>query len=259
MRIKANGITFNYEVDGPEGAPWLMFSNSLATTLAMWDGQASAFGKSFRVLRYDQRGHGATEAPAGSYTFDLLVDDVIALLDALSSARRISPASPWAASPPWGSRCAIPTGSTARSSATRRARRRRRPPSNGTSASPSPARRGWRPWSSRPSAAGFPGDSGRQATLYRPGAADDPHHTGERLHRLRGGARRPRFPLQGRQRDAPGPVHRRREGRHHAARHARDARDAARLAVRAMPGAGHISNLDRPEEFNAAIRDFLAA
>ena len=64
MRIKANGITFNYEVDGPEGAPWLMFSNSLATSLAMWDGQASAFGKAFRVLRYDQRGHGGTEAPA---------------------------------------------------------------------------------------------------------------------------------------------------------------------------------------------------
>jgi 3-oxoadipate enol-lactonase len=84
MRIKANGITFNYQVDGPEGAPWFMLSNSLATTLAMWDGQASALGKSFRVLRYDQRGHGATEAPEGRYTFDLLIDDVIALLDALS-------------------------------------------------------------------------------------------------------------------------------------------------------------------------------
>ena len=37
MRTKANGITFNYEIEGPDGAPWIMFSNSLATDLTMWD------------------------------------------------------------------------------------------------------------------------------------------------------------------------------------------------------------------------------
>ena len=84
MRIKANGITFNYQIDGPEGAPWLVLSNSLATNVGMWDAQASAFGQRFRVLRYDQRGHGATDAPEGRYTFDLLIDDAVALLDALS-------------------------------------------------------------------------------------------------------------------------------------------------------------------------------
>jgi 3-oxoadipate enol-lactonase len=87
MRIKANGITFNYEVDGPDGAPWLMLSNSLATNLGMWDGQAAALGPSFRVLRYDQRGHGGTEAPEGRYTFELLIADAIALMDALSIPR----------------------------------------------------------------------------------------------------------------------------------------------------------------------------
>ena len=40
MKIKANGIAINYQVDGPEGAPWLIFSNSLATNLTMWDDQA---------------------------------------------------------------------------------------------------------------------------------------------------------------------------------------------------------------------------
>lgn len=83
MRIKANGITINYRVDGPEGAPWLVLSNSLATNLAMWDDQARELGRSFRVLRYDQRGHGATEAPAGRYTFELLVADAVALMDVL--------------------------------------------------------------------------------------------------------------------------------------------------------------------------------
>ena len=40
MQIKANGISFNCRIDGPEGAPWLILSNSLATNLAMWDEQA---------------------------------------------------------------------------------------------------------------------------------------------------------------------------------------------------------------------------
>jgi 3-oxoadipate enol-lactonase len=87
MQIKANGITFNYQVEGPEGAPWVVFSNSLATNLSMWDEQAAALKKDFRVLRYDHRGHGATEAPDGRYNFDLLVADVIGLFDALSIQR----------------------------------------------------------------------------------------------------------------------------------------------------------------------------
>jgi 3-oxoadipate enol-lactonase len=87
MRINANGITFNVQIDGAEGAPWLVFSNSLATNLAMWDAQAAALSKSFRVLRYDQRGHGGTQATDGRYTFDLLAADVAALFDALSIQR----------------------------------------------------------------------------------------------------------------------------------------------------------------------------
>jgi 3-oxoadipate enol-lactonase len=87
MHIKANGITFNYEIDGPEGAPWLVFSNSLATNLSMWDPQAADLRQSFRLLRYDQRGHGGTEAPAGRYTYATLLADAIALFDALGIAR----------------------------------------------------------------------------------------------------------------------------------------------------------------------------
>jgi 3-oxoadipate enol-lactonase len=65
MQIKANGIAFNYQIEGTRGAPYVMFSNSLATDLGMWDQQAAALAQSFQVLRYDQRGHGKTEAPAG--------------------------------------------------------------------------------------------------------------------------------------------------------------------------------------------------
>jgi 3-oxoadipate enol-lactonase len=84
VKTKANGITINYQIDGPDNAPCLVFSNSLATTIAMWDEQAAGLKDKFRVLRYDQRGHGATEAPAGRYPFDTLLADALGLLDALS-------------------------------------------------------------------------------------------------------------------------------------------------------------------------------
>jgi 3-oxoadipate enol-lactonase len=83
MKIKANGISFNTDISGKDGAPWLIFSNSLATTLHMWDQTAKDLGSTHRILRYDQRGHGLTEAPAGRYTFELLIDDIIALMDEL--------------------------------------------------------------------------------------------------------------------------------------------------------------------------------
>jgi 3-oxoadipate enol-lactonase len=87
MKIKANGITFHCEIEGPEGAPWLVFSNSLATDLRMWDDQAEALKSRFRILRYDHRGHGATDAPAGRYDFATLIADVVALYDELDISR----------------------------------------------------------------------------------------------------------------------------------------------------------------------------
>ena len=84
MKIKANGIDINYQIDGPEGAPWMIFSNSLATSTAMWDDQAAALKDKFRVVRYDQRGHGGTEVPAGRYAFATLLADAIGLMDALA-------------------------------------------------------------------------------------------------------------------------------------------------------------------------------
>ena len=65
-----------------------MLSNSLATDLGMWDEQAAQLKGTFRVLRYDQRGHGQTDAPAGRYTFDMLIADAIGLMDALSGRSR---------------------------------------------------------------------------------------------------------------------------------------------------------------------------
>jgi 3-oxoadipate enol-lactonase len=87
MKASVNGISVNYQVDGIEDGPWLVLSNPLATRLALWDAQVARLGQFFRILRYDQRGHGATDAPSGRYDFGTLADDVIALLDALSIRR----------------------------------------------------------------------------------------------------------------------------------------------------------------------------
>ena len=81
MKISANGTDINYTIDG-EG-PWLAMSHSLACNLHMWDEEAKRLSKRFKVLRYDTRGHGASSAPAGAYTLDLLADDLHGLLAAL--------------------------------------------------------------------------------------------------------------------------------------------------------------------------------
>ena len=87
MRIKANGITIRCEVAGAAGAPWLVFSNSLATDLTMWDEQAAPFTQAFRLVRYDRRGHGKSDAPKGPYSMARLGRDVLGVLDGLGIAK----------------------------------------------------------------------------------------------------------------------------------------------------------------------------
>jgi 3-oxoadipate enol-lactonase len=78
-----NSAQINYRFDGPESAPVLIFSNSLGSSLSMWDAQVPALSKNFRILRYDTRGHGQSSATPGPYSIEQLAKDVIALLDHL--------------------------------------------------------------------------------------------------------------------------------------------------------------------------------
>ena len=87
MRIKTSTITTRYELTGPKDAPVVVLSHSLGCNLHMWDPQMTALELHWRVLRYDTRGHGESEAPAGAYTLDELVADAVALLDALAIPR----------------------------------------------------------------------------------------------------------------------------------------------------------------------------
>jgi 3-oxoadipate enol-lactonase len=75
--------TFRVAIAGDPAAPALILSNSLGTTLEMWEPQVRAFSKDHRLIRYDTRGHGGSPATPGPYTFDMLGQDVLAVLDAL--------------------------------------------------------------------------------------------------------------------------------------------------------------------------------
>jgi len=78
-----DGCQIAYRFDGAVGQPVLVLSNSIGTDLHMWDGQIEPLSRHFRVLRYDARGHGASDAPAEAYSMDRLGRDVVELLDAL--------------------------------------------------------------------------------------------------------------------------------------------------------------------------------
>ena len=81
--LMQSGLRFNIRLDGPAGAPWVVFSNSLLTELSLWDHQVAALSDRFRVLRYDQRGHGATEVPPGPATIAQLAEDIAGIMGQL--------------------------------------------------------------------------------------------------------------------------------------------------------------------------------
>jgi 3-oxoadipate enol-lactonase len=76
-------VRIHYALDGPAGGPVLAFSNSLGADFSMWDFQAAQFQKSFRILRFDTRGHGKSSVTPGPYSIAQLGKDVLGLLDAL--------------------------------------------------------------------------------------------------------------------------------------------------------------------------------
>lgn len=83
MRASVNGITINYELSGSPSAPPVILHHPLATTLSVWDELAAVLAPDYRVIRFDARGHGKSDAPKGAYTFETLTADVIGLMDHL--------------------------------------------------------------------------------------------------------------------------------------------------------------------------------
>ncbi len=82
--VKTNGVDTAYRFDGPEKGRVVLMSNSLMSNYTMWDCTVPALADKYRVLRYDFRGHGASDVTPGSYSFDRMGRDVVELLDSLA-------------------------------------------------------------------------------------------------------------------------------------------------------------------------------
>ncbi len=86
MKIERDAIALHAQVDGTDDAdaPTIMFANSLGTTLHLWDGIVPLLPPGLRIVRYDMRGHGLSDAPDAPYTMGQLISDAEAVCDALA-------------------------------------------------------------------------------------------------------------------------------------------------------------------------------
>lgn len=80
---RLNGAVMHYEDAGARGGKPVVFSNSLGTDFRIWDAVASHLSAEHRIIRYDTRGHGLSEATPGPYAMKTLAEDLAALLDHL--------------------------------------------------------------------------------------------------------------------------------------------------------------------------------
>lgn len=85
----SQGARIYWRLDGAADKPALVLLTSIGTDLSLYDPVVPLLTPDFRVLRIDTRGHGASDAPAGDYSLDLLGNDVLAVMDAAGIARAI--------------------------------------------------------------------------------------------------------------------------------------------------------------------------
>jgi 3-oxoadipate enol-lactonase len=80
---RLNGAVMHYEDAGARDGQAIVFSNSLGTDFRVWDELVPHLPPNLRVIRYDKRGHGLSEATPGPYAMKVLAEDLAALLDHL--------------------------------------------------------------------------------------------------------------------------------------------------------------------------------
>ena len=78
-----NNNFLNVEITGSLDLPKIIFSNSLGSDLRMWNPQVEAMKDKYCIIRYDKRGHGKSSPAQGPYSFDMLENDVIKIMDNL--------------------------------------------------------------------------------------------------------------------------------------------------------------------------------
>ena len=84
-----NDVHIHYRDEGPRDGPAVVFSNSLGTDLHLWDGLLPHLPEGLRIIRYDTRGHGLSDAPAPPYAMGALITDLERLLDHLEVSEAV--------------------------------------------------------------------------------------------------------------------------------------------------------------------------
>ena len=85
--VRANGGVIHYRDEGPRDGPAIVLVNALGSDLRIWDEAGAHLIRDFRVIRYDKRGHGLSEAGPDRYDMADYAGDLAGLLDALGVAR----------------------------------------------------------------------------------------------------------------------------------------------------------------------------
>jgi 3-oxoadipate enol-lactonase len=87
MKAAVAGTDLHYEVEGT--GPAVLFLHAFPLTLRMWDAQARALEATHQVVRFDARGFGGTPPGDGLLTMERIADDAVALLDHLGLSKAI--------------------------------------------------------------------------------------------------------------------------------------------------------------------------
>jgi 3-oxoadipate enol-lactonase len=83
IELKAGGVTISYNDQGPDNAPVVIFIHGLALNKSMWQVQEDAFKNTYRVIAYDIRGHGGSQAGEEDFSIELFADDLVRFMDVL--------------------------------------------------------------------------------------------------------------------------------------------------------------------------------
>jgi len=83
IKLVINDLSVSYNDEGKTGDPVLIFIHGFPFNKSMWNKQTEALKENYRVIAYDVRGHGNSDAGTEDFSIDLFAEDLLNLMDAL--------------------------------------------------------------------------------------------------------------------------------------------------------------------------------
>ena len=89
LTITVNNLTVSYIDEGPTNSPTIIFIHGFPFNKSMWGKQIEILKENYRVIAYDIRGHGNTDAGSDNFSIELFVNDLLGLMDTLNIDKSI--------------------------------------------------------------------------------------------------------------------------------------------------------------------------